>query len=100
MKRAALILLVLPLSGCFAEQKQQIAACKLEAQRLYPNDQPESNRFGNYITTCMEAHGYESKIPSKGCFVPHLSADNAACYQPGTWLGRIGYQIEMAFKSN
>jgi hypothetical protein len=41
VKRIVAILLAFPLAGCFADQRQQAAACKLEALRLYPTDRPD-----------------------------------------------------------
>jgi hypothetical protein len=69
MKRGVvLVLLSLPLAGCLADQKQQIAACKLEATRLYPNEVPPlSDKLNTYVRTCMEAHGYEYDAVQKKC---------------------------------
>src|SRR5262252_6633326 len=51
-----LIVLVLPLGGSFAHQQQQLASCKIDAMRLYPNPSPfpfTSYPIEEYVTTCM-----------------------------------------------
>jgi hypothetical protein len=97
MKRGViLVLLSLPLAGCLADQKQQIAACKLEATRLYPNEVPPlSDKLNTYVRTCMEAHGYEYDAVQKKCEEGYMGmGTDAYCYVPASWFGRLTYKLE------
>jgi len=92
------IVLMLPLGGCFAEQEQQLASCKLEAMRLYPNENPAafpSGKIGDYIDTCMGAHGYKFSLGPSSC-KPHGYAFeiDPHCYVPTSWVGWLIYRLE------
>jgi hypothetical protein len=95
MKRGAvLVLLTLPLAGCFADQKQQLASCKLEAIKLYPNeDQNYSIKVNHYVTTCMGVHNYEYDGSKTGCGVTG-NEQQPCCYEPTSWVGRLLYDLE------
>lgn len=95
MRRFAVILLALPLCGCFADQKKQTAACEFEAVRTYPNDDRFSSaRTARLIVVCMGAHGYE---PQSNCETPPIIAASPYCYVPMGWLDRMIYRIESHF---
>jgi hypothetical protein len=101
MRRAVALLLVIPLCGCFADQKQQLAQCKLAALEKYSGKGdtdfgPTRNAISIYNSKCMAAHGYEDNLPDKRCQVTFWDAgyDNPYCYAPSGWLARKIYRIE------
>jgi hypothetical protein len=100
--RGLLVLLLLTLSGCFNDQKQQLAKCELEA-RQYP---PRSNEAITYINLCMQANGYEWDRIEKRCTVGRFddwSMDelrNPYCYEPTGWLARGLYRLQIGFQTN
>jgi hypothetical protein len=56
------LLLALVLSGCYSDQKQEVATCQLQAkQHTDPNEdvQIQDVKSSEYIELCMQAHGYE-----------------------------------------
>jgi hypothetical protein len=59
MKRLLSLMFVLLLSGCFWNwnQKQQLAACALEAGRHTSREDVPANY--DYVEACMRTHGYE-----------------------------------------
>jgi hypothetical protein len=93
------IVLVLPLGGCVAEQQQQqLASCKLEAARAYPNEPANirgDEKVEDYMETCMEAHGYEFSESATTC-IADISAykRDAPCYVPTSWFARLIYRLE------
>jgi hypothetical protein len=88
---------VLPPAGCFSDQKQQLAQCELDAQRVYPKDGDEGRRM-NYLPTCMAAHGYEGNMADNKCgHLPNIYADfehNPYCYTPTNRIARWVYRVE------
>jgi hypothetical protein len=95
MKPLLALLLALPLVGCYADQKQQVAACKLEAMRLYPGREPMvSENIGDYIRTCMGAHAYELNVLQSSCFVTDDFKYDPGCYAPASWVARHIYYLE------
>jgi hypothetical protein len=103
VKRIVAILLAFPLAGCFADQRQQAAACKLEALRLYPTDRPDMGHLPDenvvadrsiYIQMCTAAHGYEYYSSQSACGPRSSSSSNEYCYAPFGWVQRLIYRIE------
>ena len=93
MKQVAAILLLLPLTGCIADQKKQVAACEMTATQTYPGDTltglSPSARLAHLIQTCMRSAGYDFK-----CYeAPGLSG-SWPCYEPSTRGGKWSYQVE------
>jgi hypothetical protein len=82
----AILLLTLPLAGCFADQRQQLAACQLETMRL------NSATANAYVVKCMEAHGYEFS-PSVCLF---KKEDDLYCYVPTSWFQRFTNRLDVA----
>jgi hypothetical protein len=81
MGRVIAVKLLLLLAGCNSDQKQQIAACQLEAIRIYPNGELYvGSKVEAYIITCMASHGYEWDIGDKQCHVENSMATNPHCY--------------------
>jgi hypothetical protein len=96
MRRAAVILLLIPLGGCMADQTKTFAACQFPMARQFGKQQALE---GGEVEICMKVHGYKLQI-SKYCPYGAISEIKLLCYQPNTWLGQIGYKIEMALRSN
>ena len=90
--RAIAIVLLLPLGGCFADQEQQLASCKLEALRTYPNE-PDvilDAKIEDYMATCMETHGYKFSFAPSACKVTTTSFKREShCYVPTSLIGRL-----------
>jgi len=92
--------LVLPLGGCFADQEQQLASCKLEAMRLYPDEElmPSSvvsTKLTDYVETYMMVHGYKFAESSTWCSsVISVFQLNPHCYVPTSWIGRLIHRFE------
>src|ERR1700674_4422982 len=98
MRRVALVMLALMLCGCMKDQAITHATCKLESMSRNFNSSTSKEAIDE-IVRCMSLNGYTKRI-SKYC--PYVGVGDAStpCYQPDSWLGRIGYQIEMVSKSN
>lgn len=100
MKRLSILLIALPLCGCFAAQKQQLAECSMESQRIYPNPSeapPEQPWL--FEKTCMEAAGYALLIQQKQCSADMYTLrheNDPYCYVPTNPLARWLYDNEMA----
>ena len=97
MKQIAAVLLAFPLAGCFAGQQQKVAACKLEAMRLYPDKDDRRNDVFDYTVTCMKAHGFEYDTEQPKCSISmgsYYTAADPHCYIPIGWVQRLIYRIE------
>jgi hypothetical protein len=96
VKRIASILLALPVAGCFSDQQRQVAACELEAMRLYRGEQlaTSAGRMGVYITKCMQAHGYEQDTLQPACRTSFEMEADPYCYVPIGWGPRLLYRLE------
>ena len=104
MHRARLLLFVLPLllTGCYSDQKKQLAACEASATRTGLG-QPLTS-----IQACMDTHGYRfvgyanPDGPTIVCDLPAVirgerSADgsDAMCFEPKGWLALKIYRWEV-----
>jgi hypothetical protein len=96
MKVCAAALLPVLLGGCMAEQTTSIGACTLESMNRHFGQKPVV--ASNEVERCMRVQGYILQT-SRYCPYPP-NETNPRCYQPDSWLGQIGYQIEMAFLSD
>jgi hypothetical protein len=76
MRRFLPLLLILLLSGCYSDQKQQLSACELQAKQhnigASESIDVQDQETSEYIELCMRAHGYE--IVQDGC-PDNLSTD-------------------------
>jgi len=78
----AFSLTAIALGGCLPDQKQQIAACQVEADRFFLShraantDDPRSQ----YIIACMASKGYDFTIASDECSGQYPLATQSACY--------------------
>jgi hypothetical protein len=91
MRRLAVLLVALPLAGCFPDQAGDVGACEAQANRFYqtykavdPND-PSSK----YIIECMADKGYDFVVTPSDCDSNHPLPTQAACYTPTGWLGGV-----------
>lgn len=103
MARLLLIIaLALLLTGCYSDQKKQLAACEASATRSGMG-QPLTS-----IQACMEDHGYSfvgyanPDGPTVVCDLPAVirgqaSADgsDAMCFEPKGWLALKIYRWEV-----
>jgi hypothetical protein len=92
MRRAAAVLLLIPLCGCVDDQTKTFAACQFSMARHFGE---EKTWLGGEVEICMRARGFNLQI-SKYCPYETISESKLLCYRPNTWLAQIGYKIEMA----
>jgi len=95
MIRAFMVLIALPLAGCFMDQERLVASCEIEAIHTYPREKLQTGaHVGDYIEACMEAHGYNWNLADRRCHVTSTVERNPYCYTPSNWLDRQLYIIE------
>jgi hypothetical protein len=96
--RGALVMIALMLGGCIEDQAKTAGMCRSEALTRDFNT-PANKDTAAETVKCMSLNGY-TKRASRYC--QHLTVGDmkTICYQPDSWLGWIGFQIEMAFKPN
>lgn len=96
------LLLVLPLAGCFSDQKAQLDACEKAAPRVGAG-QPFTA-----VRACMDKAGYrfigwdDGVVCGLGAVVKGRSiADgtDALCFEPKGWLALKIYRIEVPSKA-
>lgn len=71
------------LGGCLLpDQKQQIAACQVEADRFFLSQRATSldDPRSQYIIACMASKGYDFTIASDECDSQYPLAIQSACY--------------------
>ncbi|MDE2162488.1 MAG: hypothetical protein KGJ53_04940 [Alphaproteobacteria bacterium] len=110
MSRATLIaIMAITLGGCFTDQEKQVAACQIDAQKMYLHKSESDDvaaaaasisDVDNMTILCMQAHGYGFVQLDKRC--PRPKSDNAQwnasfayCYRPLGWGARQVYNLEM-----
>lgn len=107
MKRLLLATAVLILAGCSDDPGTQLAACKMEAMRLWPNEDASGalrkegaprlrNHIDEYVPTCMEAHGYHENIAPADCDYRLEFHMQAACYETSTqeWFQKLWNRVK------
>jgi hypothetical protein len=100
------LLLTLPLAGCYADQKKQLALCEAGAPHT-DKGQPLTS-----IQACMDKAGYRFIAWNYGSGVqvdcdlgavvagaPSPLGTDAQCFQPKSWLGLKIYRIEVPVKT-
>lgn len=96
------LLLLLPLAGCFSDQKSRLAACEASAPRT-----GEGQPF-KAIQTCMDQAGYrfigwnEGVVCNMGAVVrgnPVKDGTDALCFEPKNWLALRIYRVEVPSRS-
>lgn len=86
-------LVAVALSGCFEDQKQQLAKCELGAKHEYPTETPYWD-WKRYIELCMRAAGYDLVVADKRCKTFPLELD-PYCYVPSRPLARWLLRMEI-----
>jgi hypothetical protein len=91
MKRKAVLLLALTLSGCFPDQSKDVADCETQAQRFYPPFKAveSTDPASRYIIECMASKGYEFTVTPSDCDSHHPLPTQAACYTPQNWAAAL-----------
>jgi hypothetical protein len=116
------LLLALLLTGCYSDQKQELASCELEVKRSPPQhydsvavqDQVESE----YLELCMRAKGYEFseeycpfewsqaallkrtgnetnlELGTKIVAIEQMQKSTVSCYRPMGWVGQKILDVE------
>ena len=102
MRRAAIVLAALSLSGCLPDQPKDVEACMGEASRFYQltravdaNDPPS-----RYIIECMAAKGYDFTVSPADCDSHHPLATQPACYVPANWFAGLLDAARRSLKLN
>jgi len=99
MTRALVLLLALPLVGCMADQRKQLAKCISDAEREYPRTNwVDEGARQQYVWLCMAAHGYSLSPQQKIC---SESPDGdlvlyAQCYEPARRTPALLQKLEIA----
>jgi len=92
------LLLLLPLAGCFSDQKARLSACEASATRTGPGQPFKS------IQGCMDQAGYrfigwdDGVVCGMGAVIkgqPQADGSDALCFEPKGWLARKLYRIEV-----
>jgi hypothetical protein len=102
MKRLLLATTVLILAGCSDDDRAaQLAACKMEAMRLWPNEDASArlrregdpgligvgvvnNHIDQYVPNCMTSHGYTQNVRPDACDTHLRFHMQATCYETST----------------
>ncbi len=102
IRRFLPLLLLLPLAGCFADQKTRLTACEAGAPKTGAGQPFKA------IQSCMDQAGYRFIGWNDGV-VCGLSAvikgrtlaggADALCFEPKGWLALKIYRIEVPFKA-
>lgn len=100
-----LLLLALPLAGCYTDQKKQLATCEVNAARAFPR--PVPGQPFKTIKACMSAAGYDfigwntGIVCDMGAVVrgqASATGTDAMCFEPAGWLARRIYRIEVPLR--
>jgi hypothetical protein len=54
---------------------------------------------GTNMANCMAKAGYRPDLDTSSCKMSALPRRDAFCYAPGDYWQRLGYRIEMLFRS-
>jgi hypothetical protein len=98
MKGKVLLLMAIGLAGCLPNQREDMEACRSEAERFYhmykavDPDDPSSQ----YIKGCMTAKGYHFTITPADCDTRYPLATQSTCYEPNSWLNSISALLRRA----
>jgi hypothetical protein len=107
-------LCLLPLAGCYSEQKQQLAKCRIQEDAYSrPGQTADANvtmmASSNRVELCMEAAGYEMATTNDTICHVGISSDQdymvtsdytraamPICYQPTGWFAKLVFRFENA----
>jgi hypothetical protein len=98
----ALLLVVIPLTGCLADQKRQLSQCTVDSLHTYPTDTNGHTPYdrGHLVNLCMEAAGYEFSYSDRLCRPGVYASEftNTYCYRPVGWIGQLARRVEIAWE--
>jgi hypothetical protein len=98
LRLAPVIAIATFLSGCVVDQSRQFHQCRLDAIKLYPQDEGGPwSRTSTYIYSCMEAAGYTLKVGGY-CQIrgePRDRIFREECYVPTGLVAHWIYNVEM-----
>jgi hypothetical protein len=103
MKRCLVLLLALPLIGCYADQQQQLGRCIFDAGNKYPQGTwlPGRERQ-SFVWLCMAANGYQLNRLRDVCSRSLMPMDNAVlfaqCYEPIGKFAFLIHKFELALR--
>jgi hypothetical protein len=81
MRKALLPLLLIFGGGCSATRDREVAACRLDAMKTYPNESgPYTQNIDAFMETCMNAKGYRLNVHPDDCGYGDVR-EEAACYE-------------------
>jgi hypothetical protein len=99
-----LLLLTLPLAGCYAGQQKQLASCEASAAAAFPK--PVPGQPFKAIQACMDSAGYnfigwrDGVVCDMGAVIRGTSSAGAVvCFEPKNWLELKLYRIEVPQKA-
>jgi hypothetical protein len=101
------LLLLLPLAGCYADQKSQLAVCEKAADQS-PSHSAPGQPF-KQIQSCMDQAGYrfigwnDGVVCDMGSVVQGVMSpmgSGAECFEPKGWLALKIYRIEVPSKGS
>src|SRR5262245_1857078 len=99
LKHGLVVLAALPLLGCLADLRQQLAKCISDAEREHRSETWLVENAGqNYVWLCMAAHGYRLNGRQSNCPQPVLPITDAVlyaeCYEPTARMSRLIQKVE------
>jgi len=91
MRRLAAPLLLLPLCGCYADQKKTVAECTPAIQKNRSQEYREEflDAHAEGIVSCMKQAGYRRNTASPQCLTG--DATDPRCYIPASPWGKFTY---------
>lgn len=123
MTRYLTLLFCLTLTGCYSDQRQQLASCELQSKRQTQASQSEEvqeKESSDFIELCMRAAGYEFEgffcpahfqmttllnrtgtetnleLGRKITTIENVQKIVVGCYEPMSWLGKQMLKMERA----
>ncbi len=99
------LLLLLPLAGCFSDQKAKLSACETTAVRTGPGQPFKSIQglHGPGGLFCINFIGWnDGVVCSMGAVVKGQSladSTDALCFEPKNWLALKIYRLEVPSKA-
>jgi hypothetical protein len=100
------LLLLLPLAGCFSDQEKQLVTCQSDAAAATPK--PTAGQAFDRVRACMDKAGYRFIGWDDGvvCGLAPLMRGQLGdggiatlCFEPKSWLARRLYRLEVPEKN-
>jgi hypothetical protein len=97
VKKLAILLLLLPLAGCYADQKRDLAQCVKQSSAATPLDTISSvderhDNIGESVVQCMQQAGYQHNLADPNC-IDDVDFD-VHCYMPKGFWAKAVYTFE------